>query len=71
MLLSTLTNNYAIILVSYPIVTMFKSCNILPIILVGVICSRVKSKSLKLGAEKIIVAIIVTAGMVLFKIFDP
>lgn len=46
--LSSLTNNYAIIMVSYPIVVMFKSCNILSVILVGVICSRVKSKSLKL-----------------------
>jgi hypothetical protein len=40
--ISSLTNNYAIIMVSYPIVIMFKSCNILSVILIGVVCSRVR-----------------------------
>lgn len=69
--LSSITNNYAMILVSYPIVVMFKSCNILSVILVGVLCSRVTDKSLKLGNKKIIVALLVTIGIVMFKIFDP
>lgn len=42
--ISSITNNYAIISVSYPIVSMFKSCNILSVILIGVFCSRVKNK---------------------------
>jgi solute carrier family 35 (UDP-galactose transporter), member B1 len=50
---------------------MFKSCNILSVILVGVLCSRVKDKKLKLGMKKIIVGIIVTAGIIVFKVFDP
>ena len=50
---------------------MFKSCNILSVILVGVLCSRVKDKKLKLGMKKIIVGIIVTAGIIMFKVFDP
>lgn len=69
--LSSITNNYAMILVSYPIVMMFKSCNILSVILVGVLCSRVTDKSLRLGNKKIIVAILVTIGIFMFKVFDP
>ena len=59
------------ILVSYPIIVMFKSCNILSVILVGVCCSRVKNKELKLGGNKIIGAVIVSIGIIMFKIFDP
>lgn len=69
--LSSITNNYAMILVSYPIVMMFKSCNILSVVLVGVLCSRVTDKSLKLGKKKIIVALLVTVGIIMFKVFDP
>ena len=50
---------------------MFKSCNILSVILVGVLCSRVVDKKLKLGSKKIVVGILVTLGIVLFKLFDP
>lgn len=50
---------------------MFKSCNILSVILVGVLCSRVADKKLKLGNKKILVGIFVTAGIIMFKIFDP
>jgi hypothetical protein len=50
---------------------MFKSCNILSVILVGVLCSRVKDKKLQLGTKKIIVGILVTAGIILFKYYDP
>ena len=66
-----MTNNYAMILVSYPIVIMFKSCNILSVILVGVLCSRVTDSKLKLGSKKLIVAILVSIGIILFKVFDP
>jgi hypothetical protein len=50
---------------------MFKSCNILSVILVGVLCSRVKDKKLKLGMKKVIVGIVVTAGIIMFKVYDP
>jgi len=50
---------------------MIKSCNILSVVLVGVLFSRVKDKQLKLGKKKIVVAILVTIGIILFKIFDP
>jgi hypothetical protein len=50
---------------------MVKSCNILSVILVGVLCSRVKDKKLKLGAKKIVVGVLVSAGIVMFKYYDP
>lgn len=68
---STLTYTYAIYLTNFPVVMMFKSCNILSVILVGVLCSRVKDKKLKLGVKKIIVGVVVTNGIIMFKIFDP
>jgi hypothetical protein len=43
-IISTLTYTYAIYFTNYPIVMMFKSCNILSVILVGVLCSRVTDK---------------------------
>lgn len=50
---------------------MFKSCNILSVILVGVLCSRVADKKLKLGNKKIVVGVLVTCGILVFKLFDP
>lgn len=69
--ISTLTYTYAIYITNYPIVMMFKSCNILSVILVGVMCSRVRDKKLKLGPKKIVVGVFVTIGIVVFKYFDP
>jgi hypothetical protein len=50
---------------------MFKSCNLISVILVGVLCSRVKDKKLKLGVKKIVVGAVITVGIIIFKIFDP
>lgn len=69
--ISTLTYTYAIYLTNFPVVMMFKSCNILSVILVGVMCSRVKDKKLKLGTKKIVVGVLVTLGIILFKVTDP
>ena len=69
--ISTLTYTYAIYLSNFPVVMMFKSCNILSVILVGVLCSRVKDKKLQLGLKKVIVGIVVTAGIIMFKVYDP
>ncbi len=70
-LLGALTFNYAIIWTSYPIVVTAKSCNLLSVILVGTLCSRVSDKKLKLSPQKIIVGITVSIGIILFKFFDP
>ena len=68
---STITYTYAIYWTNFPVVMMFKSCNILSVILVGVLCSKVKDKKLKLGPKKIVVGILVSLGIVLFKFYDP
>jgi hypothetical protein len=38
---------------------------------VGTLCSRVADKKLKLSQQKIIIGIIVSIGILLFKFFDP
>ncbi len=58
-------------MVSFPLTIMVKSCNILSVILVGVLCSRVTDKKLKLGKKKIIIAIVVSIGIVMFRFYDP
>jgi hypothetical protein len=68
---SSVTNTEAIYMVSFPLTIMVKSCNILSVILVGVLCSRVTDKQLKLGPKKLIVAIVVTMGILMFRVFDP
>lgn len=40
-------------------------------VLVGVCCSRVKEKQWGLERKKIVVAVLVTAGLVGFKLTDP
>jgi uncharacterized membrane protein len=69
--ISTITYTHAIYLTNYPVVMMFKSCSILSVVLVGVLCSRVPDKKLKLDNKKIVVGILITAGIIMFKIFDP
>jgi hypothetical protein len=50
---------------------MIRSCNLLSVALVGVLFTGVKDTALKLGGKKILVAVLVTVGMVIFKVFDP
>jgi UAA transporter family len=50
---------------------MIRSCGVLSVVLVGVLFSGVKDISLKLGKKKILVAIMATIGMAIFRIFDP
>lgn len=56
---------------SFPVVIMFESCSILPVVFIGVFCSRVHDPNLHLGPKKIIVALIITAGILTFQIADP
>ena len=51
---------------SFPVVIMFESCSILPVVFIGVFCSRVHDPNLHLGPQKIIVALIITAGILTF-----
>jgi hypothetical protein len=48
---------------------MVKSCSLLSVILVGVFCSRVKDKKLKIGKNKIIIGILACLGIFMFNYF--
>jgi len=69
--ISTIAYTYAIHLTNYPVVMMIRSCNILSVALVGVLFSGVKDTALKLGNNRIVVAVLVTLGMIVFKAYDP
>jgi hypothetical protein len=68
---STLTYTWAAAKTSYPVVLVFKSCNIMSVLLVAILCTRVKEKKLAIGSKKIIVGIVVSIGVFLFSYFDP
>lgn len=56
---------------SFPVVMAFKSCNIISILIVAILCTRVRDKKLTLGPKKIIIGIVITIGVFLFSYFDP
>lgn len=65
-IISTHTYILAIYITNFPIVMMVKSCNIISVVFVGVFCSRVRDASLNLGPKKIIVAVCITVGILLY-----
>lgn len=69
--MSSIAQTESMYLVSYPLIIMAKSCSLLNVILVGIFCSRVRNKELKLGPKKIVVALAVTIGIIMFRLFDP
>ena len=50
---------------------MIRSCSILSVVIVGVLFTGVKDVALKLGKKKIVIAVMATLGMAIFRIFDP
>lgn len=64
--ISTHTYMVAIYLTNFPIVMLVKSCNIISVVLVGVFCSRVRDKNLALGPKKIIIACLISSGIILY-----
>ena len=48
---------------------MVKSCSLLSVIIVGVFCSRVKDKTVKLKSNKIIIGIVACIGIFVFNYF--
>lgn len=64
--ISTHTYMVAIYLTNFPIVMLVKSCNIISVVLVGVFCSRVRDKNLALGPKKIIIATLISSGIILY-----
>jgi UDP-galactose transporter B1 len=69
--ISNIAYSYAIKFTNFPVVMMVRSCNILSVVLVGVLFTGVKDATLKIGKRKIIIAAIASAGMIIFKVFDP
>ena len=69
--LITICYSYAIKITNFPVVMMIRSCSLLSVVLYGVLFTGVSDTSLKLGYRKIIVAAIVTLGMIVFKVYDP
>lgn len=65
-LVATYFSLLAIQRTSFPVVIMFESCSILPVVFIGVFCSRVHDPNLHLGPKKIIVALIIAAGILTF-----
>ena len=61
----------AIMFTNYPVVIMFESCNVLSVVLVAVFCSRVREERLKLGRKKIVVAAVISVGILMFEFFNP
>jgi drug/metabolite transporter (DMT)-like permease len=56
---------------SFPVVMAFKSCNLLAILLVAILCTRVRDKKLNLGKNKLVVGAIISIGVFFFSFFDP
>jgi hypothetical protein len=63
------TYNQAVIYASFPAIVMAKSCSLLSVIIVGVFCSRVKDKKLKLTHKKLFIGLIATIGIIFFNFF--
>lgn len=63
---TTLAFTKAIYLTSYPIVMMFKSCNVLSIITVSVFFSRVLEKTQRLKKSELMTGGIVTIGLLFY-----
>lgn len=68
---SNISYSYAIELTNFPVVMMIRSCGILSVVIVGVLFTGVKDVALKLGKKKILVAVMATFGMAIFRLFDP
>ena len=69
--ISTIFSYMSVQKTSFPVAMLFETCAVVPVVLVGVFCSRVKDKKVKLGPKKIIVTVITTVGVIIFKFFDP
>jgi hypothetical protein len=63
------TYNQAVVYASFPAVVMVKSCSLLSVILVGVFCSRVKDKNLKLKRNKLLIGLFACVGIFTFNYF--
>lgn len=63
-----LTTNYSLLYISYPVQVIGRNIRFLFVVIIGAFFSRVKHTHthLKLGKHKIIMAIVITTGVLLF-----
>jgi hypothetical protein len=63
-----LTTNYSLLYISYPVQVIGRNIRFLFVVVIGAFFSRVKHTHthLKLGKHKVIMAIFITAGVILF-----
>lgn len=64
--INILAASYALLYISYPVRVVSDKCGYLTAVIVGVYFSRIKKGEVKLQAKKVFIAIIITAGAVLF-----
>ena len=62
------TTNYALLYISYPIQIIGRNVRFLFVVIVGALFSRVKKQhdSIRLKKEKIVMAVVITVGVLLF-----
>lgn len=68
---STVSFTQAIYVTNFPIVMMFKSCNVLSVITVAIFCSRVTDKRQKLGIKKMISGLFISLGILIYNFSGP
>ncbi len=64
--INILAASYALLYISYPVRVVSDKCGYLTAVLVGVYFSRLVKSDAKLEPKKVLIAIIITAGAVLF-----
>ena len=64
--INILAASYALLYISYPIRVVSDKCGYLTAVVGGVYFSRIKKSDIKLEPKKVLIAIIITAGAVLF-----
>lgn len=69
--ISNLTSNLGIKYISFPVLMAIKSSSILAVLLVAILCTRVKATHVKISPKKIFIGIIITIGVFIFGFFDP
>ena len=74
--LNMTTTNYSLLYISYPVQVIGRNIRFLFVVLIGAFFSRIKKldSHLKLGKHKIIIASIITLGVLLFnlsKVMQP
>ena len=68
---SNFTGNLGIKYVSFPVLMAIKSSNILAVLLVAILCTRVRATHVKISPKKIVMGMIITVGVFIFGFFDP